>query len=117
MIPNCRIRTERRPADLSPRHFLPEHRDKASSPIEDRASSWAEKTPFCFLTRGLGSMSGVIIEQLSADDSIRMMEEATLVLHDREVAGEVLISESTLYFVEQKRLEDTSGGGRQEVRI
>ena len=44
-------------------------------------------------------MIGVIIAQLSSSDRIRHMDQCTLVL-PREVAGEVLVSDHSVYFVE-----------------
>ncbi len=94
-----RIKLERRCSHLPARCYLPEHRPKAApSSIEEE-----REEPFAFLAKGTGGMSAVIIEQLSADDSIRMMEGATLIMHDLEIRGEVLISDSALYFVEQQQ--------------
>ena len=42
----------------------------------------------------------MIIAQLSSSDRIRHMDQCTLVLPSQEVAGEVLISEHSIYFVE-----------------
>ncbi len=46
------------------------------------------------------NISGVIIAQLSSSDRIRHMDQCTLVLPSQEVAGEVLISDHSIYFVE-----------------
>ncbi len=99
-----RIKMERWGSDLPPRCYLPERRRQAASTIEED-----REEAFSFLSKGQGGMSSVIIEQLSSDDSIKMMEESTLVIHDREVKGEVLISESALYFVEQQQQQQGEG--------
>ena len=53
---------------------------------------------------------GVIIAQLSSCDRIRHMEQCTLVLLSQEVAGEVLISDHSIYFVENSTDETKNNG-------
>ena len=48
-------------------------------------------------------MSSLIIAQLSSKDRIRHMEQCLLILPSDEVLGEVLISDSTIYFVESSQ--------------
>ena len=45
-------------------------------------------------------MSGVIIEQLNSSDRIRHTDSCSLIRPSEEIPGEVLISETKLYFVE-----------------
>ena len=53
---------------------------------------------------------GVIIAQLSSCDRIRHMEQCSLVLPSHEVAGEVLISDHSIYFVENSTDETHTTG-------
>ena len=55
-------------------------------------------------------VSGVIIAQLSSCDRIRHMEQCSLVLPSKEVAGEVLMSDHSIYFVENTTDETQTDG-------
>ena len=52
----------------------------------------------------------MIIAQLSSCDRIRHMEQCSLVLPSHEVAGEVLISDHSIYFVENSTDETHTTG-------
>ncbi len=96
-----RIKMRRCHTKLPPKCYLQESKHKASCSIEEE-----KEGPFGFLSKGNGRLSGVIIEQLRTDHSIRFMEDATLVLHDKEIKGEVLVSKTAIYFVQQPEHEE-----------
>jgi hypothetical protein len=52
----------------------------------------------------------VIIAQLSSCDRIRHMEQCTLVIPSQEITGEVLISDHSIYFVENSTEETKNNG-------
>jgi hypothetical protein len=82
-------------------------RDRSGDPVS---------LPFGYLVLGPSGMSGVIIEQLNSDDHIAFMERATLVQPDDEVGGEVLVSMSAIYFVQQQNKPEDEEE-KQERRV
>eukprot|EP00095_Tigriopus_kingsejongensis_P007229 snap_masked-scaffold1635_size32709-processed-gene-0.7 protein:Tk07229 transcript:snap_masked-scaffold1635_size32709-processed-gene-0.7-mRNA-1 annotation:"lysosomal trafficking" len=106
-----RIRLERRYSRVDPKFYLEEHRFKAKrdSQLSDGAGPDGER-PFAFLTRYQADMSSILIENLNSDDHIRFMDKAVLVVPEEEVHGEILLSQSQIYFVE--RGSPTSGSAR-----
>ena len=57
------------------------------------------KKTFHFLKVGPSGMIGVIVEQLSTSESIKFTVKAKLILPEKEIEGEMLLSDLTLYFV------------------
>lgn len=96
-----RVRLERRHSHIPERHYLPEHRAKSAAP----------RQPFDFLVAGPTGMSGVIIEQLTSDEHIKLMDKAVLVLYDEEVPGEILVSPSFVHFVEEAPASSPASAG------
>ena len=66
--------------------------------------------PFAYLVKAPSGMSSVIIAQLSSNDRILHMEQCSLVLPSSELPGEVLVSESSIYFVQSSTDAITSVG-------
>ena len=58
----------------------------------------------------------MLIEQLSSDDQIRLMERVSLVLPDEEVKGELLVSRRYLHFVEELDDEDEEESSVKRVQ-
>ena len=90
-----RIRLNRTFTDIHSKHYKDEFKAKGKDMRKD--------VPFSYLLATLSGMSSVIIAQLSANDRIRHMEQCTLILPATAIAGEILVSDSTIYFVESSR--------------
>ncbi|XP_040577094.1 uncharacterized protein mv isoform X2 [Lepeophtheirus salmonis] len=89
-----RIRIEQRRLKISKKHYLPEHMHKGE---EERL----QYNPFQFLLVGPLGMSEIIIDKLSSDNHIIMMEQCHLILPDDKFEGEVLVGNNALYYVHE----------------
>ena len=91
-----RIRLSRSATQIPSKHYK---EDQAHKGVDSRSLD----APFGYLLSTLSGMSSVIIAQLSSKDRIRHMEQCLLILPSNEVLGEVLISDSTIHFVESSQ--------------
>ncbi|XP_018058565.1 PREDICTED: lysosomal-trafficking regulator [Atta colombica] len=88
-----RIRLQRCHLNIDKRFLLPEYQDKlASSNIEVPLS-------YLFTSVREDSNTATLIERLHTSEKIRKMSQAKVVTPRAELAGEVLISETCVYFV------------------
>ncbi|KYN43656.1 Lysosomal-trafficking regulator [Trachymyrmex septentrionalis] len=88
-----RIRLQRCHLNIDKRFLLPEYQDKlASSNIEMPLS-------YLFTSVREDSNTATLIERLHTSEKIRKMSQAKVVTPRAELAGEVLISETCVYFV------------------
>ncbi|KAK2579125.1 hypothetical protein KPH14_001295 [Odynerus spinipes] len=88
-----RIRLQRCHLDIDERFFLPEHKNKlGASEIEAPLS-------YLFVMNRQDVNASALIERLHTSERIRKMSQAKVVTPRAELAGEVLIGETCLYFV------------------
>ncbi|XP_067210662.1 lysosomal-trafficking regulator isoform X3 [Linepithema humile] len=88
-----RMRLQRCHLSIDKRFFLPEHQDKlASSNIEAPLS-------YLFTNAREDTNTAALIERLHTSEKIRKMSQAKVVTPGAELAGEVLIGETCVYFV------------------
>ncbi|TRY64090.1 hypothetical protein TCAL_10775 [Tigriopus californicus] len=106
-----RIRLERKFSNIDAKLYLEEHRSKAKRDLEGQDD--VHPFPFGFLTRYKSNMSSILVENLNSDDQIRFTEKVVLVVPEEEVQGEILLSQSHLYFVER---DPESGTDQKELQ-
>ena len=87
-----RIRLDRCHSGIPSKHYKAEHKSKGKDFIG--------KPSFAYLLKAPSGMSSVIIAQLSSNDRILHMEQCSLVLPSDEISGEILVSDSRIYFVQ-----------------
>ncbi|XP_036146533.1 lysosomal-trafficking regulator isoform X4 [Monomorium pharaonis] len=88
-----RIRLQRCHLNIDEKFFLPEYQDKlASSNIELPLS-------YLFTSTREDANTAALIERLHTSEKIRKMSQAKVVTPRAELAGEVLIGETCVYFV------------------
>ncbi|XP_025074143.1 lysosomal-trafficking regulator [Pogonomyrmex barbatus] len=88
-----RIKLQRCHLNIDKRFFLPEYQDKlASSNIEMPLS-------YLFTSAREDANAAALIERLHTSEKIRKMSQAKVVTPRAELAGEVLIGETCVYFV------------------
>ncbi len=81
------------------KYYLPESRRKAAASLPQ---------PFSSLARGTFGLSDIMIEHLTSDNSLLLMENVMLVTPGQELKGEVILSDSAIYFVESHEHEPKS---------
>ncbi|XP_039305256.1 lysosomal-trafficking regulator isoform X2 [Solenopsis invicta] len=88
-----RIRLQRCHLNIDKRFFLPEH--------QDRLTSFNIEMPLSYLFTSTreDANTAALIERLHTSEKIRKMSQAKVVTPRAELAGEVLIGETCVYFV------------------
>lgn len=110
-----RIRLERKFSNIDAKFYLEEHRSKAKRDSEGQGD--LQLSPFGFLTRYMSDMSSILVENLNSDDHIRFMEKVVLVVPEEEIHGEILLSQSHLYFVERGPESESSANQKELQRL
>ncbi|XP_032666117.1 lysosomal-trafficking regulator isoform X3 [Odontomachus brunneus] len=88
-----RIRLQRCHLNIEKRFFLPEHQDKLGFPNTDSPLS------YLFTSGRQDANASTLIERLHTSERIRKMCQVKVVTPRAELAGEVLIGETCVYFV------------------
>ncbi|XP_026675054.1 lysosomal-trafficking regulator isoform X2 [Ceratina calcarata] len=91
-----RIRLQRCHLNIDKRFFMAEHQDKLEAVKVDAPLS------YLFKTDRQDANATALIERLHTSERIRKMSQAKVVTPRAELAGEVLIGETCLYFVPDK---------------